>query len=83
MDSLEIDKLMEKFLDSCSHDLRAPVSSIQGLLKIAEHYPHHREIHKCLKMIEACTFKMESMIFAMEEYRFRLQSQIEASNEEK
>ena len=83
MNTIEIDKLIEKFIDSCSHDLRAPVSSIQGLLRIAEHYPHHKEIHKCLQMIEACTFKMESLILSMEEYRFNMQSEIDAGRTEK
>ncbi|NOT76055.1 MAG: HAMP domain-containing histidine kinase [Cyclobacteriaceae bacterium] len=60
--------LIEKFIYSCSHDLRAPVSSIQGLVRIAEYYPHHDETHKCLEMIEACTHTMDKLIRGMEEY---------------
>jgi signal transduction histidine kinase len=60
--------LIEKFIYSCSHDLRAPVSSIQGLVRIAEYYPHHDETHKCLEMIEACTHTMDKLIKTMEEY---------------
>ncbi len=60
--------LIEKFIYSCSHDLRAPVSSIQGLVRIAEYYPHHDETHKCLEMIEACTHTMDKLLRTMEEY---------------
>jgi signal transduction histidine kinase len=60
--------LIEKFIYSCSHDLRAPVSSIQGLVRIAEYYPHHDEIHQCLEMIEACTHEMDKRISKLQEY---------------
>jgi signal transduction histidine kinase len=60
--------LIEKFIYSCSHDLRAPVSSIQGLVRIAEYYTHHEETHKCLQMIEACAYKMNKMIATLQEY---------------
>jgi signal transduction histidine kinase len=60
--------LIEKFIYSCSHDLRAPVSSIQGLVRIAEYYPHHDEIHKCLEMIEACTHEMDKRLSTLRQY---------------
>jgi signal transduction histidine kinase len=60
--------LVEKFIYSCSHDLRSPVSSIQGLVRIADYYPHHEEIGKCLDMIESCTHKMDNLIRRLEEY---------------
>src|SRR6266850_7827872 len=61
-------QLVEKFIYSCSHDLRAPVSSIQGLVRIAEYYPHQKEIHQCLEMIEACTHEMDKRIHKLQEY---------------
>jgi len=60
--------LIEKFIYSCSHDLRAPVSSIQGLVRIAEYYPHHDEIHKCLEMIEVCTHEMDKRLSTLRQY---------------
>lgn len=69
--------LIEKFIYSCSHDLRAPVYSIQGLVRIAEYYPHHDEIHKCLEMIEACTHKMDKMISTLQEYMVNNQRALE------
>jgi signal transduction histidine kinase len=76
MGSVESHKIIEKFIYSCSHDLRAPVSSIQGLVRIAEYYPHHEETHKCLEMIEACTQKMDKMIRSLEEYMINAQHEI-------
>lgn len=64
----EAHQLIEKFIYSCSHDLRGPLSSIQGLVRIAEYYPHHDETSKCLEMIEACTVKMGKLIHSLEEY---------------
>src|SRR6267142_6661902 len=61
-------QLVEKFIYSCSHDLRAPVSSIQGLVRIAEYYPHQKEVHQCLEMIEACTHEMDKRIHKLQEY---------------
>lgn len=60
--------LIEKFIYSCSHDLRAPVTSIQGLVRIAEYYTHHDETQKCLQMIDTCAHKMIKMIGTLQEY---------------
>lgn len=60
--------LIEKFIYSCSHDLRAPVTSIQGLVRIAEYYTHHDETQKCLQMIDTCAHKMIKMIGSLQEY---------------
>lgn len=72
----EAQQLIEKFIYSCSHDLRGPISSIQGLVRIAEYYPHHDETSKCLEMIEACAAKMGKLIHSLEEYMIIEQRQI-------
>lgn len=72
----EAHQLIEKFIYSCSHDLRGPLSSIQGLVRIAEYYPHHGEAKSCLEMIEACTIKMGKLIHALEEYMIIEQRQL-------
>jgi signal transduction histidine kinase len=66
--SRDSDNLVEKFIYGCSHDLRSPVTSIQGLLRIADYYPHNGEMHKCLEMIEDCTTKMDTLLRNLQEY---------------
>lgn len=61
-------KLVDKFIYACSHDLRSPVTSIQGLLRIADYYPHNGDIHKCLEMIEDSTTKMDTLLRKLQEY---------------
>jgi signal transduction histidine kinase len=60
--------LVDKFIYACSHDLRSPVTSIQGLLRIADYYPHNGDIHACLEMIEDCTTKMDTLLRKLQEY---------------
>jgi signal transduction histidine kinase len=74
---LDAQKIIEKFIYSCSHDLRAPISTIQGLVRIADYYPNHEETHKCMEMIEACTQKMDKMIRSLEEYMINAQREIQ------
>ena len=74
---LDAQKIIEKFIYSCSHDLRAPISTIQGLVRIADYYPNHEETHKCMEMIEACTQKMDKMIRSLEEYMINAQKEIQ------
>jgi signal transduction histidine kinase len=76
-EKLDAQKIIEKFIYSCSHDLRAPISTIQGLVRIADYYPNHEETHKCMEMIEACTQKMDKMIRSLEEYMVNAQRQIQ------
>lgn len=60
--------LVEKFIYGCSHDLRAPVSSIQGLVRIAGYYPLTGEVNECLEMIEACAYKMDKLITSLQQF---------------
>jgi len=76
-EKLDAQKIIEKFIYSCSHDLRAPISTIQGLVRIADYYPNHEETHKCMEMIEACTQKMDKMIRSLEEYMINAQREIQ------
>jgi signal transduction histidine kinase len=60
--------LIDKFIYGCSHDLKSPLTSIQGLVRIADYYPHNGDIHKCLEMIEDCTTKLDTLIRKLQEY---------------
>jgi signal transduction histidine kinase len=60
--------LIDKFIYSCSHDLKSPVTSIQGLVRLADYYPHNSDIHNCLEMIGDCTAKMDALLRKLQEY---------------
>lgn len=68
MTTLSTNELIDRFMESCSHDLRAPVASIKGLVQIAEHYPHTHEIDECLHMIYDSAEKMEKMLRSFQEF---------------
>ncbi len=62
------DQVIEQFIHSCSHDLRAPLTSIKGLVKVAEYYPQNDEVHNCFLMIDRCTDTMDKLIRGLEEF---------------
>lgn len=61
-------QLVDRFMESCSHDLRSPVASIKGLVHIAKHYPHTKEIDDCLHMIYESAEKMDKMLRSFQEF---------------
>jgi signal transduction histidine kinase len=61
-------QIVEHFINSCSHDLRAPLASIRGLVKLADYYPQNDEVNKCFKMIDNCTDTMDKLIRSLEEF---------------
>lgn len=54
-------KELEKLIYSLSHDLRGPISSIQGVLNIAE-YSGQTDLQEYLKMIRDQTLKLDASI---------------------
>jgi signal transduction histidine kinase len=60
--------LVEKFIYSCSHDLRGPVATIQGLVRLAEEYPEQVDSQTCIKMIGECSKKLDCLIHSLQEY---------------
>jgi signal transduction histidine kinase len=66
--NMKSSSLIDKFIYSCSHDLKSPVTSIQGLVRLADYYPHNSDIHNCLEMIEDCTTKMDGLLRKLQEY---------------
>jgi signal transduction histidine kinase len=62
------DHLVEQFIHSCSHDLRSPLTSIKGLVKVAAYYPQSTEVYNCFRMIDNCTEMMDKLIRALEEF---------------
>jgi light-regulated signal transduction histidine kinase (bacteriophytochrome) len=74
--------LIEKFIYSCSHDLRGPVASIKGLVKLAGEHPADIDTGHCLKMIGECNNKLDQLITSLQEYMINEQHvvQMEAVN---
>ncbi len=66
--NLSSEQLVEQFIHSCSHDLRSPITSIKGLVKVAEYYSQSTEVHNCFRMIENCADTMDKLIRALEEF---------------
>ncbi len=60
--------LIEKFIYSCSHDLRGPVATIQGLVKLAEDHPDQIESNDCMRMIGECSDKLDHLIRSLQQY---------------
>jgi light-regulated signal transduction histidine kinase (bacteriophytochrome) len=60
--------LTERFMHLCSHELRGPVCTISGLVKLIEDHPQTIDIQDCLKKIDECTRHMEQVIHAVQEF---------------
>lgn len=65
---MNANQLVDRFIESCSHDLRSPILSIKGLVQVASHLPHTDDMHKCLELITDSTAKMEAMLRSLEEF---------------
>jgi len=63
-----INELVERFIYSCSHELRSPIASLQGLLEIMKYHPLHSETVQCLDMMSVCTDRMNNLMQSLEEY---------------
>ncbi|HNP17368.1 MAG TPA: ATP-binding protein [Fulvivirga sp.] len=59
---------LDKFVYSTSHDLRAPLSSILGLVKIAELSNDPNELAKCMRMIEKSIHTLNGFISDIIDY---------------
>ncbi|NJM24904.1 MAG: PAS domain-containing protein [Bacteroidia bacterium] len=59
---------LDRFVYSASHDLRAPLSSLLGLISIAELTDQHDEIVQCLHMMRQRVTTMEGFIREITDY---------------
>lgn len=72
--------VVEKFIKSCSHELKSPITSIEGLVRIAEYYTDHAEVKQCLAMIKGCVANMKSAVHTLQEYTTQLQREFKYDN---
>jgi signal transduction histidine kinase len=70
-------RIVERFIESCSHDLKSPLCSIEGLLTIASKYETVDEVRECHNMIGDCVDKMKHMLTSIEEYTSHLQRELQ------
>jgi signal transduction histidine kinase len=59
--------IIDRFVRSCSHDLRGPLASIQGLAEVARH-SNADELNNCLDLIQCSAKDMKEMIRNLEAY---------------
>jgi signal transduction histidine kinase len=59
---------LNRFVYSTSHDLRAPLANILGILNLAKLHKQEEEDQNYFRMIESCVNKMDSFIHKIIEY---------------
>ena len=64
----QVDSLLERFIYSCSHELKSPIASMQGLLEIIKYHPLHSETSTCLAMMSVCIERMNNLMYSLEKY---------------
>jgi signal transduction histidine kinase len=57
--------IIDRFVHSCSHDLRGPLASVEGLTEVARH-ANAAELSGCLDLIQCCAKNMKEMISNLE-----------------
>ena len=67
--------IIDRFVRSCSHDLRGPLASIQGLTEVARH-ANADELSNCLDLIQCCAKNMKEMIRNLEVYMTHSQREL-------
>jgi signal transduction histidine kinase len=64
--------MIDSFIQSCSHNLKSPLTSIEGLVMIAEYGSSPEEINRCLDLIQRCAANMQRIIRKLQEYTVNL-----------
>lgn len=72
---LQSKMIIDRFVRSCSHDLRAPLASIQGLTTVAR-YAQDAELDNCLDLIQCCAKNMKEIIGNLEAYMTHSQREL-------
>lgn len=67
---------LDRFLYSTSHDLRAPISSIRGLIMIAQREVEEVSIRKYLNMMHDRTLKLDSFIHDIMNYSRNVRTEV-------
>lgn len=70
--------IIESFIRSCSHNLKSPLSSIEGLVILAGYSNNQAEVKQYLQLIQKSTANLVDMIHSLEEYTTIQKCKLEA-----
>jgi signal transduction histidine kinase len=76
----QLNGLVERFIYSCSHELKSPIASMQGLLEIMKYHPLHSETATCIDLMTTCTERMNNLVNSLEEYMLNAKREIYLEN---
>lgn len=64
----EANTVLDKFVYSCSHDLKGPLASIKGLIRLAEKSSRNDITDECLHLINESVERMDTFIKSLESF---------------
>ncbi|ELR72458.1 two-component sensor histidine kinase [Fulvivirga imtechensis AK7] len=64
----EANTVLDKFVYSCSHDLKGPLASIKGLIRLAEKSSRNDVTDECLHLINESVVRMDNFIKSLESF---------------
>ena len=64
----QANSVLDKFVYSCSHDLKGPLASIKGLIRLAEKSSNDDTTGECLKLINESVERMDHFLKSLESF---------------
>lgn len=64
----DLNEILDRFVYSCSHDLKGPLTSIKGLLRLAEISNRQEATSECLQLIDESVERMDKFLHSLEAY---------------
>ncbi len=64
----QLNEILDNFVYSCSHDLKGPLASILGLVKLAEKSTQKEAKRECMSLINESVTRMDNFLKSLESY---------------
>ena len=64
----DLNEILDRFVYSCSHDLKGPLTSIKGLLRLAEITNRDEATTECLQLMDESVERMDKFLNSLEAY---------------